>query len=246
MPGAPVFLSHPSSLEHDTGGASRAARRGSWRSSASSTLAAGSGGSVRSRRKSGSRRCGRSIRPSTSRPIEAFAAAGGGHFDARHARRAPARTRRRCTPPAARSRSSTCCSTATCAVRVQRPPAARSSRAPAPGDGLLPVQQRRGRRSSCARAPRALERVMVLDWDVHHGNGTNDIFYAEPRGPVRLDPPIAAVPGHGDGVRGRRGRRPRVHRQPAGAARVRATASSSRWSPRWRCRCSSATRRSWC
>jgi acetoin utilization deacetylase AcuC-like enzyme len=26
-----------------------------------------------------------------------------------------------------------------------------------------------------------LERVMVVDWDVHHGNGTNDIFHAEPR-----------------------------------------------------------------
>jgi acetoin utilization deacetylase AcuC-like enzyme len=26
-----------------------------------------------------------------------------------------------------------------------------------------------------------LERVMVIDWDVHHGNGTNDIFHAEPR-----------------------------------------------------------------
>ena len=26
-----------------------------------------------------------------------------------------------------------------------------------------------------------LERVMILDWDVHHGNGTNDIFHAEPR-----------------------------------------------------------------
>ncbi len=24
------------------------------------------------------------------------------------------------------------------------------------------------------------ERVLVLDWDVHHGNGTNDIFHAEP------------------------------------------------------------------
>ena len=23
----------------------------------------------------------------------------------------------------------------------------------------------------------ASERVLVLDWDVHHGNGTNDIFY---------------------------------------------------------------------
>jgi acetoin utilization deacetylase AcuC-like enzyme len=26
-----------------------------------------------------------------------------------------------------------------------------------------------------------LERVMVVDWDVHHGNGTNDIFHEEPR-----------------------------------------------------------------
>ena len=26
-----------------------------------------------------------------------------------------------------------------------------------------------------------LERVFILDWDVHHGNGTQDIFYEEPR-----------------------------------------------------------------
>src|SRR4051795_5233087 len=25
-----------------------------------------------------------------------------------------------------------------------------------------------------------LERVLILDWDVHHGNGTNDIFHADP------------------------------------------------------------------
>jgi acetoin utilization deacetylase AcuC-like enzyme len=28
---------------------------------------------------------------------------------------------------------------------------------------------------------RGLERVLILDWDVHHGNGTNDIFHADPR-----------------------------------------------------------------
>ena len=27
----------------------------------------------------------------------------------------------------------------------------------------------------------ALERVLILDWDVHHGNGTNDLFHAAPR-----------------------------------------------------------------
>ncbi len=26
-----------------------------------------------------------------------------------------------------------------------------------------------------------LERVLVLDWDVHHGNGTNDLFHEDPR-----------------------------------------------------------------
>jgi len=26
-----------------------------------------------------------------------------------------------------------------------------------------------------------LTRILVLDWDVHHGNGTHDIFYADPR-----------------------------------------------------------------
>ena len=26
-----------------------------------------------------------------------------------------------------------------------------------------------------------IERVLIVDWDVHHGNGTNDIFTAEPR-----------------------------------------------------------------
>jgi acetoin utilization deacetylase AcuC-like enzyme len=28
---------------------------------------------------------------------------------------------------------------------------------------------------------RGLNRVLVIDWDVHHGNGTQDIFYADPR-----------------------------------------------------------------
>jgi len=27
----------------------------------------------------------------------------------------------------------------------------------------------------------SLDRVLIVDWDVHHGNGTQDIFYAEPR-----------------------------------------------------------------
>jgi acetoin utilization deacetylase AcuC-like enzyme len=30
-----------------------------------------------------------------------------------------------------------------------------------------------------ARRAHGVERVLILDWDVHHGNGTNDIFHAE-------------------------------------------------------------------
>ena len=49
------------------------------------------------------------------------------------------------------------------------------------------------------------ERVLVLDWDVHHGNGTNDIFYEHRRGALRQHPSVAAVSGHGlaDGERRR-------------------------------------------
>jgi acetoin utilization deacetylase AcuC-like enzyme len=31
-----------------------------------------------------------------------------------------------------------------------------------------------------AHAAHGVERVAILDWDVHHGNGTNDIFHADP------------------------------------------------------------------
>jgi acetoin utilization deacetylase AcuC-like enzyme len=31
-----------------------------------------------------------------------------------------------------------------------------------------------------ARAAHGAERVLIIDWDVHHGNGTNDIFHADP------------------------------------------------------------------
>ena len=31
-----------------------------------------------------------------------------------------------------------------------------------------------------ARRAHGAERVLILDWDVHHGNGTNEIFRADP------------------------------------------------------------------
>jgi acetoin utilization deacetylase AcuC-like enzyme len=31
-----------------------------------------------------------------------------------------------------------------------------------------------------ARQAHGLKRILIVDWDVHHGNGTQDIFYADP------------------------------------------------------------------
>jgi acetoin utilization deacetylase AcuC-like enzyme len=34
--------------------------------------------------------------------------------------------------------------------------------------------------AQAARQQHGIERVAILDWDVHHGNGTQDIFYEDP------------------------------------------------------------------
>ena len=58
-----------------------------------------------------------------------------------------------------------------------RPPGHHAT--PDAGHGLLPVQQHRHRRG--ALLERGIERVAIVDWDVHHGNGTQDAFYGEPQ-----------------------------------------------------------------
>lgn len=35
--------------------------------------------------------------------------------------------------------------------------------------------------AACELLQQGMSRVAIVDWDVHHGNGTQDIFYAEPR-----------------------------------------------------------------
>ena len=49
-----------------------------------------------------------------------------------------------------------------------------------PGHGLLPLQQHRDRRRARCWST-GYERIAILDWDVHHGNGTQAIFYDDPR-----------------------------------------------------------------
>ena len=56
------------------------------------------------------------------------------------------------------------------------------------------------------------ERVLVLDYDAHHGNGTQAVFYRRSARAVREPAPVAAVPGHRPG-------RPRPAPAPAPARR---------------------------
>ena len=58
-----------------------------------------------------------------------------------------------------------------------------------------------------ATSAHGLSRVMIVDWDVHHGNGTNDIFHADADVLFLSHPRVAAVSGDRAGVR-RRARAP--------------------------------------
>ena len=49
----------------------------------------------------------------------------------------------------------------------------------------------RSRRARCASAEDGVERVLILDWDVHHGNGTQHSFDDDPSRPLRLDAPVS-------------------------------------------------------
>ena len=61
--------------------------------------------------------------------------------------------------------------------RLRSGAAAGPSRHRGPGHGVLPRQQR-GRRRGLPH--RVGERVLIVDWDVHHGNGTQAIFWDDP------------------------------------------------------------------
>ena len=64
---------------------------------------------------------------------------------------------------------------ASCGFSSHRPPGHHAERAQAMGFCLFNNVAVAAR---YALDVRGLERVMILDWDVHHGNGTNDIFHA--------------------------------------------------------------------
>jgi acetoin utilization deacetylase AcuC-like enzyme len=68
--------------------------------------------------------------------------------------------------------------TASTGFSVHRPPGHHAEAARAMGFCLFGNVAVAARRAIDAHG---LERVMIVDWDVHHGNGTNDILHEEPR-----------------------------------------------------------------
>ena len=68
------------------------------------------------------------------------------------------------------------------------------------------------------RWPAGCERVLIVDFDVHHGNGTQDDLLRATRACSTSRRTVPVLPGHGRAGRDGRGRRPRLHREPPAPA----------------------------
>ena len=66
-------------------------------------------------------------------------------------------------------------------------------------------------------------RVAIVDYDVHHGNGTQHIFERDPDVLYISTHQYPVLSGHRRGGRSRHRRRGRLHRQPAARSRARPT-----------------------
>ena len=200
-----VLLSHPSSLEHDTGvHPERAARI----QAIEAELAARGGlGLVQRSSSPATRDQLHAVHPvEYVTAIEAFVAAGGGSLDADTV-----------TSPgsfvaALHSAGGACgvvdallSGEAGFAASVHRPPGHHASEARPMGFCLFSNVAVAARH---ARDAHGVDRVLVLDWDVHHGNGTSDIFWESPEvlfvsiheWPMWPGTGAASDVGEGDGV----------------------------------------------
>jgi acetoin utilization deacetylase AcuC-like enzyme len=175
MAAAPVFLEHPSSLEHDTG--SHPEQPARITAIERELGARGWLGFERVRSTPVDRSALRAVHPDSHvEAIEAISARGGGQLDldtvlsersfdaALHA-----------AGGAVSLVELIVAGEAPTGFSAHRPPGHHASQARAMGFCLF---------NNVAVAARyaldrlGLARVMVVDWDVHHGNGTSDIFYA--------------------------------------------------------------------
>jgi acetoin utilization deacetylase AcuC-like enzyme len=174
----PVIFEHPSSLEHDTGGHPERPER---ITAITAELARGDWlGIERRQSQPASRAMLQAIHPSSHiDAIDALCARGGGNVDvdtvvsehsclaARHA-----------AGGAAQLAAALASREIPWGASLHRPPGHHATRTRAMGFCLF--------NSVAVAAQHALdecgvERVLILDWDVHHGNGTNDIFHDSDR-----------------------------------------------------------------
>ena len=72
------------------------------------------------------------------------------------------------------------------------------------------------------------ERVMIVDWDVHHGNGTEALFWDDDRVCYVVDAPGSLLSRHRRGRRHRRHERARADREHAAPGAARPATSSAR------------------
>jgi acetoin utilization deacetylase AcuC-like enzyme len=174
MASAPVWLEHPSSLRHETGGhPERAARLSAVERELSARDWLGFERVVSEPVDRGTLEA---VHPATYiESIERICAGGGGYLDldtvvsadsfgaALHAAGGAVQMvdllLDRATP---------------CAFSAHRPPGHHALTSRAMGFCLFNNVAVAARHALDARG---LDRVMILDWDVHHGNGTNDIFH---------------------------------------------------------------------
>ena len=80
-----------------------------------------------------------------------------------------------------------------------------------------------------AQKKHGVERVAIVDFDVHHGNGTQEIFWADQTVMYCSTHQMPLYPGTGARSRARRARH---HRQCAAARRATAASNSARRSRR--------------
>ena len=69
---------------------------------------------------------------------------------------------------------------ATASARRRSPPAGRPAITPS-AIGAMGFCLFNNAAIGAAKLAAAGERVAIVDWDVHHGNGTQDMFYGDPR-----------------------------------------------------------------
>jgi acetoin utilization deacetylase AcuC-like enzyme len=174
MPSAPVWLEHPSSLRHETGGhPERAARLVAIERELSARAWLGFERVV-------SEPVGRAdleaVHPTAYiDSIQRVCATGGGYLDLDTVVSADSfEAALHAAGGAVQMVDLLLDRAAPCAFSAHRPPGHHALTARAMGFCLFNNIAIAARHAVDVRG---LERVMILDWDVHHGNGTNDIFH---------------------------------------------------------------------